>query len=196
MLRKDVTVYFVRHGETDWNAAYRYQGQRDIPLNDKGRGQARRTGETLLLTLGDLKRLDYVSSPLSRARETMQIMRRVMGLPEHDFRFDNLLKEVHYGNWEGRLASDLEIQDPEGVAARNRDPYGWRPIGGESYADMMIRTDAWLSSITRDTIVTSHGGVSRTVRGRVLDLPSAEILRLEVPQDRVLVLRDGTMRWL
>lgn len=195
-MRKGITIYFVRHGQTDWNAASRYQGQRDIPLNDFGRGQALRNGKTLQRVLGDPARLDFVSSPLSRACETMQIMRRALDQPENDFRLDDLLKEVHYGSWEGCLASDLDQQDPEGLAARNCDPFSWRPVGGESYADLMARSDAWLDSVTRDTVVTSHGGTSRTVRGRVLGLSAQQMMRLEVPQDLVLVLRDGTAHWL
>ena len=195
-MRPGITIYFVRHGQTDWNAASRYQGQRDIPLNDTGRQQAKRNGEMLARTLTSPATLDYVASPLSRARETMQIMRRALSLPELDYRTDDLLQEVHYGHWEGRLASDLAIQDPEGVAIRQTDPFRWRPTDGESYADLMVRTDAWLARITRDSVVASHGGVSRTVRGRVLGIPDQEILRLEVPQDRILVLRDGKARWL
>ena len=196
MMRPGITVYFVRHGQTDWNAAARYQGQRDIPLNDTGRGQAKRNGEMLARALPDAARLDYVASPLWRARETMQIMRRAIGLPEIDYRTDDLLKEVHYGHWEGRLASDLAIQDPEGVAVRQKDPFRWRPTDGESYADLMVRSDAWLAGVTRDTVVASHGGVSRTVRGRVLGLPEHEMMRLDVPQDRILVLRAGSVTML
>jgi probable phosphoglycerate mutase len=68
-------VYYIRHGETDWNAESRLQGQRDIPINARGREQARRCGEILrdLLTRDaiDPAQLDFVSSPLGRARETL-----------------------------------------------------------------------------------------------------------------------------
>ncbi len=195
-MRSGITIYFVRHGETDYNAAARYQGQRDIPLNLRGRGQALRNGEVLLEVLRDPTAFDYVASPLSRARETMQIMRRVLGLPVDDFRFDDLLKEVHYGAWEGSLAGDLPRTDPFGLAARNLDPFNWRPEGGESYADLMVRTDTWLQNVTRDTVVAAHGGVSRTVRGRILGLSPAQMLDLEVPQEKILVLRDGAIRWI
>ena len=81
MLAPGVTLYFIRHGETDWNAVQRYQGQTDIPLNDKGRAQAARNGRTLISRLGPAAAtLDYVASPLSRASETMAIVRREMGL--------------------------------------------------------------------------------------------------------------------
>ena len=195
-MRDGVTIYFIRHGQTDWNAAARYQGQMDIPLNDIGRGQARRNGETLGALLGKAEGLDFVASPLGRAQETMQILRAAMGLPREGYRLDDRLKEVHYGHWEGRLASDLSEIDPQGMAERRIDPFGWRPIGGESYADLMVRTTDWLASVSRDTIAVSHGGVSRTLRGDVLDLDGAEVTRLDVPQDRVLIMRKGGIAWL
>lgn len=195
-MRDGVTIYFIRHGQTDWNAAARYQGQRDIPLNDTGRGQARRNGEAMRVLLGDGGAIDFVASPLDRAQETMQILRDAMGLPRHGYRLDDRLKEIHYGHWEGQLASDVAQVDPAGMAARRLDPFNWRPRDGESYADLMIRTTEWLRSVDRDTIAVSHGGVSRTLRGTILQLNPKDILRLEVPQDRVLVLRQGEIGWL
>jgi probable phosphoglycerate mutase len=196
-MRYGVTIYFIRHGQTDWNAASRYQGQVDIPLNDLGRAQARRNGDMLRQTLPDPGRLDYVASPLSRASETMRIVRGALGLPAEDFRRDDLLKEVHYGNWEGRLASEIPDHDPEGHTQRLLDPFRWRPKGGESYADLMVRSDAWLAGVARDTVVASHGGVSRTLRARVLGLDNgAQIVNLEVPQDLILVLTAGGSTWL
>ena len=62
-----VTIYFVRHGQTDWNAERRFQGQLDIPLNDTGRAQAARNGAALARVIGDSAGFDFVSSPLSRA---------------------------------------------------------------------------------------------------------------------------------
>ena len=72
-MRADVTIYFIRHGETDWNAQARYQGQADVPMNETGRTQARRNGETLRRLLPDIASADFVASPLARARETMRI---------------------------------------------------------------------------------------------------------------------------
>jgi broad specificity phosphatase PhoE len=195
-MRPGVTLYFIRHGETDWNAESRYQGQVDIPLNDTGRAQAKRNGEALANLLPDPRALAYVSSPLSRTRETMDIVRTALGLPLDGVTYDDRLREMHYGHWEGQLASDLPRIDPDGVAARASDWWHWRPTGGESYEDLTARVAGWIATIDRDTVVASHGGVSRAVRGAVVPVERAEVPRLKVPQDRVLVLRRGSMDWL
>ena len=197
MLRPGVTIYFVRHGETDWNLAQRYQGQRDIPLNATGRAQAARNGRALALTLGrEVGALDYVSSPLVRARETMEIMRREIGLPPDGYRTDDRLREIDYGHWEGELWGELSVKDPQGFAAREADRWGWQPRGGESYRELSERVAGWLGEIERDVVVTAHGGVMRVLCGLSGALEPAEIFRLDVPQDKVLVIESGRTCWL
>ena len=196
MIRADVTVYFIRHGQTDWNADRRYQGQRDVALNDKGRAQARRNGEILARLAPSIQTADFVSSPLGRARETMEIVRAAMSLDPSGYRVEDVIKEIHYGHWEGQLASDIPNQDPDGLAERRLDPFHWRPRGGESYADLTARVRPWLAGLHRDTVVASHGGVGRTLQGIVLNLSHEEILKLEAPQDRIMVLRSGHVGWL
>jgi broad specificity phosphatase PhoE len=197
MIKPGVTLYFVRHGETDWNRAQRYQGQRDIPLNALGREQAARNGRTLTDALGQLAAaIDYVSSPLRRAWETMELMRAELGLPPKGYRTDDRLREIHYGHWEGELWNELHATDPQGFAAREADKWGWRPTGGESYRDLSERVAAWLGEVERDVVVAAHGGVMRVLRGLILRLEPAEIFRLDVPQDKVLVVEAGRTRWL
>ena len=197
MLAAGVTLYYVRHGETDWNVAQRYQGQRDIPLNANGRTQAARNGKALLEKLGpEAEAMDFVASPLARARETMEIVRREMGLAPHAYRLDTRLSEINYGHWEGEYWHELPTTDPEGFAARAADLWGWQPKGGESYSMLSDRVALWLADMKRDAVVVSHGGVSRALRGIVLKLTSTDIFRLEVPQDKILVIRDGSASWL
>src|SRR5262245_42381695 len=113
MLKPGISIYFVRHGETDWNLAQRYQGRRDIPLNATGRAQATRNGRVLAQALGHAAgQLDYVASPLVRATETMEIIRREIGLPPRGYRTDDRLREIGYGNWEGELWAELPVRDP------------------------------------------------------------------------------------
>lgn len=195
-MRTGQTLYIVRHGETDWNRDRRYQGQCDIPLNVVGRAQALRNGETLRAHLPALATIDFISSPLGRARETMEIVRAALALDPQAYAIDERLKELSYGSWEGQLQDELPRIDPDGWTARQRDPYRWRPSGGESYADLMQRTAAWSSSLVRDTLVAAHGGVMRTVQAFICGLDPDRVPTLDAPQDKVLVLRDGGMTWL
>lgn len=197
MLQPGVTLYFVRHGETDWNLEQRYQGRQDIPLNATGRSQAKRNGQVLAEVLGPAAAsLDFVASPLLRARETMEIVRGEMTLATGDYRTDDRLAEIHYGHWEGQLWGELHRTDPDGYAARQADPWNWQPIGGESYRMLSDRVALWIGEVRRDAVVVSHGGVSRVLRGLVLRLGGHEIARLEVPQDKVLLVTAGAVRWL
>ncbi len=195
-MRADVTIYFIRHGETDWNAQSRYQGQADVPMNETGRAQARRNGEALRALLPSISKFNYVASPLLRARETMEIVRAAMGLEPRDYALDERLKELHYGDWQGIFAHDLPNIDAPGIAARSRDTFRWRPKGGESYEDLMVRSVDWLGDVTSDTVVAAHGGVSRVLRGHLFGLDPAAVPELPVPQDRVLVLRRDGMDWI
>jgi len=195
-LKPGLTLYLVRHGQTDWNRDARYQGQRDIPLNDTGRAQARRQGETLKSRMPALAAADFVSSPLGRAVETMEIIRAALGLGVTDYRIDAAIRELSYGTWEGELASELSGKDPAGVAGKASDPFHWQPEGGESYCDLQQRIAAWLATLEHDTVAVTHGGVSRVARGALLNGDPDDVPFLAVPQDRILVLRDATMSWL
>ncbi len=96
----------------------------------------------------------------------------------------------------GRLAADLPESDPVGLAGKASDPFGWRPQGGESYSDLQERVTAWLEGLERDTVAVTHGGVSRVARGAMFAVAGTLVPFLEVPQDRILRLRDGAMHWL
>ncbi len=197
-MRDGVTIYFVRHGQTDWNAEKRMQGQTDIPINDRGRAQARRNGRLLAEHLEDPARLDYVASPLGRARETMEIVRAELGLAAAGYRLDDRLQEIHLGRWQGSTWAELRAVSPDVVEARFADP--WNAVapgpGGESYAMLSARALAWLAEVRRDTVVASHGGVNRCLRAHVEGLETGAVPRLEVPQDRVMVIRGGTLEWI
>lgn len=188
------TIYFIRHGETDWNRDRRYQGQTDIPLNGTGRAQAHRNGQALRAFLPAIAEAEFLASPLGRARNSMQIIRRELGLDPEDYAVEPRLIELSYGIWEGLLQDDL--RRGAGYAARQKDPFRWRPEQGESYADLFARVSGWAETIERDSVVVAHGGVSRCLRAHMLNLDPERIPELESPQDRVLILTRGAMRWL
>jgi probable phosphoglycerate mutase len=97
------TIYYIRHGETDWNKTGRLQGTLDIPLNELGREQAMYAGRLLgglIARDGRNKdRLPFVASPLGRARMTMELAREQLQLPPSDYALDDRLREIGYGNW-------------------------------------------------------------------------------------------------
>jgi broad specificity phosphatase PhoE len=158
-------LYFIRHGETDWNAERRLQGLRDIPLNTLGRKQAARCGELLARILAgrgaSLQQFAFTSSPLSRARETMEILRTGLGLPPQAYAVDGRLAELAFGKWEGLTYKEVRALDRSILATRERDKWNFRPPGGESYADLLVRVRAWHDTVSGDAVVTAHGGVAR-----------------------------------
>ena len=160
-------LYFARHGETDWNRERRLQGQHDIPLNALGRVQASRCGELMRELLERAGRLaveyDYVSSPLGRARETMELMRTGMGLDPDRYRTDARLMEMSFGRWEGFTFAELQAREAAGLAERERDKWGFVLPGGESYAQLQVRVRAWYEGLQRDSVVAAHGGVCRAL---------------------------------
>ncbi len=189
------TLVFVRHGETDWNVQHRLQGQQDIPLNARGRIQARRNGEALLRALPDSRGFDFVTSPLQRARDSMELLRTGLGLAAAGYRVDPALREITFGEWEGFTLAELSEKDAVAVVSREADKWGYQPPRGESYAMLSERIARWLVSVDRDTVAVSHGAVSRVVRGLLGDIPSEEVPLLDAPQDKVLIFGAGTARW-
>src|ERR1700749_1039863 len=94
------TIYYLRHGETDWNKTGRMQGTLDIQINELGREQAMHAGRLLGgLIARDGRNLDtlpFVASPLRRARMTMELAREQLQLPPSDYALDDRLREIGY----------------------------------------------------------------------------------------------------
>lgn len=159
------TVFYIRHGETDWNVAGRLQGRRDIPLNARGREQASRCGGLLRDLFArdgrDPATLNYLSSPLCRACETMALARTAMGLLPEGFGVDEALAEISFGDWEGFTIAQLHERDPQRIAQREHDKFHFLPPGGESYQMVMARMGAWYGALAGDVVVTAHGGTAR-----------------------------------
>jgi broad specificity phosphatase PhoE len=196
-----VLIYMIRHGQTDWNAEGRLQGQKDIGLNDKGRGQAFQNGETLRGLLGkDAQNFDFVASPLSRTRETMQIARKAIGLDPMGYRTDERLVELSFGDWEGHTLDDIRAVAPDRLKMRSRQKWNFIPPGpsAESYEILSWRIGAWLQSVEMPTVCVSHGGVIRSILKLVGGWDELEASRCDIHQDRVLIIeRDkGRAEWL
>ena len=190
-------LYYVRHGETDWNVEQRLQGHRDIGLNARGRRQAAHCGEVLrdLFAREERRAQDcaYVSSPLTRARETMELMRATLDLDPRGYHLDDRLIEISFGAWEGLTLSDIEARAPDAIRRRECDKWGFTPPGGESYSALSKRVGAWYASVARDTVVAAHGGVARALIAHFQILPHEEATHVDIAHGVVYVFAGGTM---
>lgn len=190
-------IYYIRHGLTDWNVQQRLQGRLDIPLNAEGRGQAARCGEILRDVFQRAGRapqeLDYVSSPLVRARKTMEIARASLGLEHTDFAVDARLAEIAFGEWEGLTYSDVMALDRDVVAKRESDKWGFCPPGGESYAQVTQRMRAWYESVDQDTVVAAHGGTARALVAHLALVPPEDATHYAIDQGVVYVFENGAL---
>lgn len=151
MTLNPIPFWFLRHGETDWNAEGRSQGRTDIPLNHVGEAQARRAARTLtgkpIATI--------VASPLSRARVTAETVAEALGLP---VQFDPELEEVNFGEQEGLAMGDWY----DGWIAGD-----YTPAGAESFAVLRARTVRAINRATAlpgPVLVVAHGALWRAFR--------------------------------
>ena len=188
-------LFFIRHGETDWNAEGRYQGSKDIPLNDHGRGQADLNGRLLaeLLRRGHRMPDEFTwhASPLDRTRETMQRVRAAFGEPLPDVGFDARLVEVSFGVYEGRLHTELSSGEMAIAGERDADFWFFRPPSGESYEDVATRVSSFASELNGPAIIVAHGGILRILRRLIEDFPAERAVNWFPPQDCVVHFIDG-----
>jgi len=160
-------LFYVRHGETEWNQQGRLQGQHDSDLTALGLAQAVHCADILRELLKrdgrDVTALDFVASPLKRARTTMERLRATLGLDPNAYQLDARLAELSFGQWEGLAYPELLKDEKDVLAARERDKWNFIPPGGESYADLLVRLSAWHATIVRDSVVVAHGGTARAL---------------------------------
>jgi probable phosphoglycerate mutase len=191
------TIYYIRHGETAWNAAGRFQGSRDIPLNELGRSQAVAAGEILAGLLARdghaAASLPYVASPLCRARLTMELVRDALKLPAADYHVDDRLREIAYGQWEGLTLPEMQLHDAATFASRNLDKWGIAAPAGESYASVTLRMREWFESLPADTVTVAHGGTMRALMVALGVASPPEAAETPIEQGVVYVFRDGGM---
>ncbi|RZS89762.1 putative phosphoglycerate mutase [Motilibacter rhizosphaerae] len=163
-------VVLWRHGRTAWNAAMRFQGQTDIPLDEVGVQQARAAAARLASLQPDL----LVSSDLLRTRDTAAELARLTGL---EVRLDPGLRETFAGTWQGRTSAEIAADDGDAYAAWVAGEPDVRPGGGETRWEVAERTCAAVHRALEGTpaggtlVVVTHGGAARTALAMLLGLP-------------------------
>jgi broad specificity phosphatase PhoE len=186
-------IIFIRHGETDWNARGLIQGSIETDLNLRGHEQARAVSALLAEKRIKLSEYDFYVSPQKRARQTMAHIVLALSLPSEYVVMDHRLRELGFGVWESKpfwelKASPVYPADPE-------TRYEWRPEGGESYADGVLRVEDFRTRLKRKAIIVSHGAVGRCLIGHVTGRSPAEIVVTKTPQGAYCELIDGTAKW-
>jgi broad specificity phosphatase PhoE len=173
----------------------RLQGRHDVPLNAEGCAQAVRCGEILrdLFIRDDRAPEDfaYVSSPLDRARKTMELVRATLGLEQSGFAVDARLAEIAFGEWEGLTYSEVTARDKDVIAKRESDKWDFLPPGGESYAQLTVRIRAWYQTVERDTVVAAHGGTARALIAHLAIAPPEDATHYSIDQGVVYLFAGG-----
>jgi broad specificity phosphatase PhoE len=188
------TVYLARHGESDWNAANRFQGHTDRPLTAAGRRQA----EALADELAASASLSAVySSPLRRALDTAAVVGGRLGLTQVEVED---LREVDVGGWTGLSRSEVELRHPDAFKRWLEGGEGWDD--GESLTDMSMRVIRALERLAQahpdeEILLVSHGGPIRAIHAAAagMDLyehrkrhrvePNAQLSRVAVEDGRI-----------
>ena len=173
-------LYFVRHGQTEWNAVRRMQGQWNSDLNDLGRRQAEINGQ--LLAGLDIEAL--FASPLDRTRQTAEIINRRLNLP---IAYDARIMEWNCGDWSGHLYDEIADKWPEEWAALQADRFHYRGPNCENYPDMIERATPFLSEIRQmdasRIAIVSHGMIGKVMISVLLGLDAASTLSIHQDND-------------
>ncbi len=180
-----MSLYYLRHGETDWNAKNVMQGRIDIPLNEKGREEARKAKETL----DRIPLALVIVSPLLRTQETAAILLKGRNV---ETRLDERILEQYFGDYEG-------LSREEKVYAEQKKKHFCRYPNGEGFLDCVYRVYSLLHELEdtmgdRNVLLVAHGGISRIVHSYFFDMedeefethfmPNCGIVRYEWPHRR------------
>jgi probable phosphoglycerate mutase len=186
-------VYFVRHGETDYNKQGLIQGWIDTALNATGHRQAQAVAAALARVAALEPSFNFVVSPLTRARQTMGYVAEALGLEPEQIVISAAVKELGFGVWEGKPFWQLKDWALYPADAESR--YRWRPEGGESYADGEARMAAFLGTLTGPTVIVAHGAIGRCLIARSAGLTATQLVALRTPQGCYCRLANGQIDW-
>ncbi|SFA49283.1 phosphoglycerate mutase [Anoxybacillus pushchinoensis] len=156
-----LTLYVIRHGETEWNAQQRMQGWKDSPLTETGKRHA----SLLHHRLCAIPFVAAYCSPSDRTKETAQIVLEQRDIPLY---FDERLREIHLGWWEGKTIAEIAQTDERNHYHFYHEPNAYHPSVGETFLDVQQRAVAAIHHIAENhreghILVVTHGMVIRTL---------------------------------
>ncbi|MBT2187484.1 histidine phosphatase family protein [Sphingobium nicotianae] len=188
-------IYLIRHGQTEYNVARRFQGGLDSPLTALGAAQARAMG-LMLRTLVDPAEAILFTSPRGRTIETAQLIAQEAGIETPPI-IEEGLAEISLGSWDGKTGR--EIDDATSGHWSSLDPHSWyfETPDGERYDAFQARLAASLARVAAHPaparIIVSHGVAGRVLRGLHSGLPKEDMLALPVPQGVIYRLAPGNI---
>jgi probable phosphoglycerate mutase len=179
----------IRHGETDWNRAGKFQGQIDVPLNDNGRNQGRLAGEFLKDTAIDFA----YSSPMERPYETAAII--LQHHPHITIETNGDLREISHGLWEGKFESEIDQAYPGELEQWRTKPETVQMPEGENLQDVWHRaTNAWQNIIQtvgdqqKTGIVVAHDATNKVLLCYLLGLKINDFWKIKQGNGAVTVV--------
>jgi len=186
------TVYLMRHGDSRTDAVRRFIGQSDQPLNDTGRAQA----EWWRRKLSRIPFSRIYCSNLKRSVETARIIGRRMPAP---LTILPPLGEIDLGSWDGMPVSEVRRLFPLEYIRRGADLVGYRPAGGESFADLSVRVlpafEDVLQQSGENLLIVGHAGVNRVILCHLLGMPPANLFRLDQGYGCLNILEYSAGSW-
>lgn len=182
-------IFLLRHGQTEWNAIGRIQGQMESDLSAIGKQHAAAQGDILRQAGVTSAEFDFYASPLRRTRQTAEIaFENLIDTPI----FDARLKEVGMGAWEGMMRRDVAQQWP--------DYYSSLPtaldrcvgaIDGEGFDPLCVRAQAFLDDLPGPAVIVAHGVFNMVLRGLITGLDRQGMSALSAEQGCVIRLENG-----
>ncbi|KKI91687.1 hypothetical protein WQ54_13275 [Bacillus sp. SA1-12] len=170
-----LTIYLVRHGETQWNTEKRLQGWKDSPLTDKGIKNAQLLGKRL----SKIEFNAFYSSPIKRALQTAEYIRLGRDIP---ILTDENLKEINFGEWEGKTRKELKEKYEKEFSNLWNSPHKFdhKSIKGEGLTDFRERIEKALKRIITENpngniLVLTHAIAIQAILSNILKYPTEKI---------------------
>ena len=176
-------IYLIRHGETDWNHQKRRQGRRDVPLNDQGREQMRRCGELIEGLPADA----IITSPLSRAVESAEILAECMGLAPDSIVADEGLIERDFGDVDGMTKAELKAYRARGGNEHQEPLYRVRERMMRSILTYARKNDK------QHIVLISHSAAIKSVFVRLYGKPELQRKQTKNAGVSIIEYRGGRL---
>jgi probable phosphoglycerate mutase len=189
---RDLTIYVIRHGECEHNVAGRAASWDDSPLTATGRAQARGNGTLLKEVAGNLSGFDFFASPIHRTCNTMELVREGASLSPTGYRADHRLMEIHFGDHTWMTREEIAALDAGLPGLDDKDDWDYVRPNGESWARLHDRVGRFLPTLRRNSVIVTHYGPARTIRGHYLRLTPEQTKNYRPPHAGIMRLSQGT----